>query len=49
MLRDKKTKTSKYIVYIGWELSRFADNMNDINNLVHLWGQEKIYFETLKK
>ena len=49
MLKNKQTKSSQYIVYIGWGIKAYADNINDINELIRLWGEEKISFEKLFK
>lgn len=48
MTRVNKTKTSRYIVYVGWGLTLYADTIQDVNNIIFAYGCEKVRYEVLK-
>lgn len=47
MLRLTKTKTSRYIVYIGWGGKYYADTLNDVNNTIWAYGKEKVKYQMI--
>jgi hypothetical protein len=49
MLRAKQTKSSQYIVCIGWAIERYADNISEVKELIRLWGEEKVSYEYITK
>lgn len=47
MTSIERKKTSKFKVYIGWALIIYCDNINEVNNIIHLHGIEKTSYEKL--
>ena len=47
MIRVNCNKKSKFIVYVGWGLQLFADNYNDVTNVIRQYGNEKCSFKAL--
>ena len=40
MITLNKRKNSKYLVYVGWALTLFTDNYNDIYDIRQQYGNE---------
>lgn len=40
MITLNKTKKSKYLVYVGWGLTLFTDNYNDMYDIRQQYGNE---------
>ena len=47
MVRMNSNKKSKYIVYVGWALQFFADDYNDIINIMRAYGSTNCSFKPL--
>lgn len=48
MVSLNKNKNSKYIVSIGWAMEVYADNKNEVNDIINKYGREKIQVEKIK-
>lgn len=49
MLRLKRNKKSKFIVYIGYAMKIYCDNKNDVESIINNYGKEKCNVEKVEE